>query len=269
MTIEQLRKIGKRLRTEVLSHLKDLRKEDSFGRGASGDITNPIDKKAEDIVIEEIEKLREPVTLVSEECGIRDINGGGLKLLLDPIDGSRNALSGIPLFSTSIAVVDGETISDTLIGYVINLISGDEYWALKGQGSYLNAARVTTQQDDALMVIAYEAQTPKVDMPAIIPLLSLFRRARCFGSTALDMAFLSQGAVSMFVTPALSRSFDFVAGYLLVKEAGGIVTDLSGNGIEDLEVGLKRITPLLASANESLHRRALQVLLKNSQIKKH
>jgi myo-inositol-1(or 4)-monophosphatase len=262
MDITALRKIGGRLRKEILSHLEELRKADSFGKGASGDVTNPIDKKAEDIVLEEVEKLRESVTIVSEECGFKDIRGGGMKLLLDPIDGSRNALSGIPVFSTSIAVVDGESIGDAQIGYVINLISGDEFWAIKGKGSYLNTMKMTTQQDDTLRVVAYEAQTPKVDIPKIVPLLSLFRRARCFGSTALDMAFLAQGAVSMFITPSPSRSFDFAAGYLLIKEAGGIVTDLKGKGIEKCEVGIKRITPLLASANEKLHKKALDVLKK-------
>lgn len=262
MDITALRKIGKRLRKDLLSHLEELRKADSFGKGASGDVTNPIDKRAEDIVLEEVEKLTEPVTIVSEECGFKNIKGGGVRLLLDPIDGSRNALSGIPIFSTSIAVVEGETINDTRLGYVINLISGDEFWAIKGRGCYLNAVKVRTQQDDVLRVIAYEAQTPKADMPRIIPLLSLFRRARCFGSTALDMAFLAQGAVSMFVTPSPSRSFDFGAGYLLIKEAGGIVTDLSGKGIEKCDAGLKRTTPLLASANEKIHRKALEALKK-------
>ncbi len=262
MDIKALRKIGKRLRKEILSHLEELRNADSFGKGAGGDITNPIDKRAEDIVLKEVEKLKEPITVVSEECGFKNINGGGVKLLVDPIDGSRNALSGIPVFSTSIAVVDGETISDTRMGYVINLISGDEFWAIKGKGSYLNAGAIKTQQDDTLRVVAFEAQTPKIDIPRIIPLLSLFRRARCFGSTALDMAFLAQGAISVFVTPSLSRSFDFVSGYLLIEESGGIVTDLNGKGIGKFEVGLKKITPLLASANANLHERALDALRK-------
>jgi myo-inositol-1(or 4)-monophosphatase len=262
MDIKALRKIGKTLRKKILSRLEELRTADSFGKGAGGDITNPIDKRAEDIVLKEVEKLKEPITVVSEECGFKNINGGGVKLLVDPIDGSRNALSGIPVFSTSIAVVDGEKISDTRMGYVINLMSGDEFWAIRGKGSYLNAREIKTQQDDTLRVIAYEAQTPKVDIPRIIPLLSLFRRARCFGSTALDMAFLAQGAVSVFVTPSLSRSFDFVSGYLLIKESGGIVTDLDGKGIGKFEAGLKKITPLLASANENLHKRALDALRK-------
>ncbi|RJQ43711.1 MAG: hypothetical protein C4538_11550 [Nitrospiraceae bacterium] len=263
MDINTLRKIGDRLKKDILSHLTELRASESFGKGASGDVTNAIDKRAEDIVLEEAEKLGEPLTIISEECGIREIRGGGLKLLVDPIDGSRNALSGVPLFSTSIAVVDGDTIGNTSLGYVVNLISGDEFWAIKGQGSYLNNTAIKTQRDDIMKVISYEAQTPKVDIPRIVPLLSLFRRARCFGSTALDMAFLSQGAISIFITPSLSRSFDFVAGYLLVKEAGGIVTDTDGNNIDTFEIGLKKLTPLLASGNKHLHSKALEVLKKS------
>ena len=260
MNINDIRKIGERLGREIPLHLTELCAGAPIGRGASGDITHPIDKRAEDIVIEEVKKLGESVTLVSEECGVRDINGGGVRLLVDPIDGSRNAISGIPLFSTSIALVDGDTIGDTTAGYVINLISGDEFWAIKGGGSYLNGLPIKTQQDNALRVIAYEAQTPGKAISRILPLVSLFNRARCFGSTALDMAFLSQGAVSVFIVPSSSRSFDFAAGYLLVKEAGGIVTDLFGKKIDEVETGVKRSTPLLASANKELHEKALAIL---------
>ncbi|MBI5056034.1 MAG: hypothetical protein HZB61_05395 [Nitrospirae bacterium] len=260
MNITNLRKIGTRLRAEISSHLEELRKAAPLGKGASGDTTQAVDKRAEDIVIEEAEKLNIPVTIVSEECGTKEIRGGGVKLLLDPIDGSRNALSGVPLFSTSIAIIDGDTIGNTALGYVINLISGDEFWAIKGKGSFLNGTPITTQRDDTLKVIAYEAQTPKEDILRIMPLISLFRRARCFGSTALDMAFLAQGAVSVFVVPSQSRSFDFAAGYLLIKEAGGIVTDINGKDIDEIEIGVKRSTSLLASANEDLHKRALVVL---------
>ncbi len=260
MDLHDIRKIGERLKKEIPSHLDELRKGGPVGRGASGDITHPIDKKAEDIILEEVKKAGKPLTIVSEECGFKDIKGCGLKLLIDPIDGSKNALSGITLFSTSIALINGNTIRDTVIGYVVNLISGDEFWAIKGEGSFLNEMPIKTQQDNICKVIAYEAQTPKVDIPKIVPLLSLFRRARCFGSTALDMAFLSQGAVSLLVIPSLSRSFDFAAGYLLVEEAGGIVTDMDGKKIDDVEIGVKKATPLLASGNMQLHKKALEVL---------
>ena len=262
MDINDIKKIGARLRQEIPSHLHELLAGPPLGRGAGGDMTHPIDRGAEDIIFEEAEKLQKPLTLVSEEYGIKDVCGGGPKLLIDPIDGSRNALSGVPLFSTSIALVDGEMIGDTSIGYVLNLINGDEFWAIKGQGSFLNDRPIRTQQDDTCKVIAYEAQNPHKDISSILPLLSFFNRARCFGSTALDLSFLAQGAVSIFVIPSPSRSFDFAAGYLLVKEAGGIVTDLQGQAIETVKVGVKRSTTILASANGTLHQRALAAVSK-------
>lgn len=260
MDITALRKIGKRLKEEIPLLVWKLHGSEPLGKGASGDMTYPIDKMAENIIFEELEKLNEPLTIVSEEYGLKDIKGGGVKILIDPIDGSKNALSGIPLFSTSIAVVEGDSIKDTSIGYVINLINGDEYRAIKGKGSLFNAISIKTQQTDEFNVITYETQTPKIDIPKIIPLLSLFRRTRCLGSTAIDMALLAQGVVSMFVTPTPSRSFDFAGGYLLIKEAGGIVTDLNGKEVDNTPVGIKRTSPLLASGNEKLHRKALEAL---------
>ena len=260
MNITDLRKIGRRLRQEIPPLVQKFHGGAPLGKGAGGDKTYPIDKRAEEIIFEEIEKINKPVTIISEEYGFKDITGGGLKLLIDPIDGSKNAVSGLPLFSTSIAVIEGDTLEHTKLGYVINLINGDEFWAIKGGGSFLNGAPIKTQHDDICSVIAYEAQTPKIDIPKIMPLLSLFNRTRCLGSTALDMAFLAQGAVSIFTTPAPSRSFDFAAGRLLVNEAGGIVTDLDGKSLDKIPVGIEKISPILASANESLHRKALAAL---------
>ncbi len=260
MDINDIIKIGKRLKKEIPLHLDELRRGKSGGRGAGGDITHPVDRMAEDIVLEEAAGLNIPLTIVSEECGVREINGGGPRLLTDPVDGSKNAMTGITLYSTSIALIDGDCIGRVSAGYVLNLVSGDEFWAVKGKGAFMNGAPVRTQQDTGLKVINYETQTPRLDIPAIMPLLALFNRTRCLGSTALDMAFLSQGAVSVLVIPSPSRSFDFAAGYLLIKEAGGIVTDTSGRKIEDVEIGVRRATPLLASANEEIHRKALRVL---------
>ncbi len=260
MNINDLKIIGKRLRKEISPLAGKLSENVPIGKGASGDMTYPIDKKAEDIIFEEIEKLEKPVTLVSEEYGIKELKGGGAKLLIDPVDGSKNAIFGVPCFSTSIALVEGESIKDISIGYIINLANGDEFWAEKGKGSLLNGEPVKTQRDEGFNVIAYEAQAPKNDIPKIIPLLALFRRTRCLGSIAIDMALLACGAVSVFITPTPSRSFDFAAGYLLIKEAGGVITDLSGNVIEDSAVGMAKTSPLLASGNEKLHFKALEAL---------
>ena len=262
MDIGILKKIGKRLLEEIPFVRQIPFTDTALGIGAAGDKTFFIDKKAEDIVISGLDESGEALTVISEEVGVKDIKGGGTKVLVDPIDGSKNAISGIPFFCTSIAIVDGNTLKDIVLAYVVNLISGDEFWAEEGKGSFLNDKRIYTQQDDTFSLTAYEAQSPSKDIPRIMPLLSKSRKTRCLGATALDLAYLALGAVSIFVTPSLSRSFDFAGGWLLVQEAGGIFTDIKGNSIETLEVSLKKSSSLLASGNKNLHEKALRLLSK-------
>ncbi|PIW88984.1 MAG: fructose-1,6-bisphosphatase, partial [Nitrospirae bacterium CG_4_8_14_3_um_filter_44_28] len=91
-----LRNIGRQLLKEIpLLRQKPLM-QTALGVGAAGDKTFPIDKRAEDIILSALEASGEPLTIVSEEAGIYDIKGGGRKVLIDPIDGSKNAIAGIP-----------------------------------------------------------------------------------------------------------------------------------------------------------------------------
>lgn len=258
MNIQVLRSIGRHLLKEI-----PLFREESkipIGIGASGDRTYRIDKIAEDIILCGLEESGETLTIISEEAGIRDIGGGGKKVLIDPIDGSRNAISGIPFFCTSIAVADGDKVGDMELSYVLNLVSGEEFWAERGQGAFHNGEKMSTQDDEIFYLTAYEAQSPRMDIPRIIPLLAESRKTRCFGATALDLAYLAYGAISVFANPSPSRSFDFAGGWLLVKEAGGVFTDMNGNSIDAVEVGLGRSTSLLVSGNERLHDKALRLL---------
>lgn len=260
MKITILRSIGKRLLKEISSAKKY--SKTALGIGASGDKTYPIDKVAEDIILSGLDESGEALTIVSEEAGIRDIRGGGKRVLIDPIDGSRNAVSGIPFFCTSIAVADGNMVGDIETAYVVNLVNGDEFWAEKGKGAFLNGEAIHTQKDDIFYLVAYEAQAPHRDIPRIIPLLSESRKTRCLGATALDLSYLASGSISIFANPSPSRSFDFAGGWLLVKEAGGVFTDMTGNPIDAVEVSLKKSTSLLVSGNERLHENALRLLKK-------
>jgi myo-inositol-1(or 4)-monophosphatase len=260
MTIDILRSIGRRLLKEISPGNRF--SKTAIGVGASGDKTYPIDKMAEDIVLSGLKESGEALTIISEETGTKDINGGGRKILIDPVDGSRNAVSGIPLYCTSIAVVNGNSVGDIQLSYILNLVNGDEFCAEMKGGAYLNGEKIMTQKDDEFYLAAYEAQSPHKDIPAIMPLLSKSRKTRCLGSTALDLAYLACGAISLFVCPSPSRSFDFAGGWLLVKEAGGIFTDMKGDTIETVEVSLRKSAPLLVSGNKAIHEKALGLLSK-------
>ncbi|NWF52095.1 MAG: hypothetical protein HXY47_03340 [Nitrospirae bacterium] len=258
MQIRLLREIGRVLLKEI--SILRFKTASAIGVGAAGDKTYPIDKKAEDIIISKLDDSGDSFTIISEEIGIKDIKGGGKRVIIDPVDGSKNAISGIPFYCSSIAIADGETLRDIETAYIINLINGDEFWAEKGKGAFLNGNRICTQIDDTFYIIAYEAQNPSKDIMLINPLLIKARKTRCLGATALDLAYLAFGAISVFVTPSFSRSFDFASGWLLVREAGGIFTDIKGNSIEELEISLKRSSSLLAAGNERLHKKALKFL---------
>ncbi|HAM51761.1 MAG TPA: hypothetical protein DCP92_14160 [Nitrospiraceae bacterium] len=253
-----------KIREKLLVRLEEERfrplTQKAIGVGAAGDKTFPIDKIAEDTILYELESSGYPFSIVSEEYGLKEINGGGKKVLIDPIDGSKNAISGIPFYCTSIAIADGETVDSITTAYVVNLITGDEFRAEKGQGAFLNNEMISTQKDEEFYLVAYEAQTPGKDISRIVPLLSRSRKTRCLGSIALDLAYLACESISVFVNPSLSRSFDFAGGWLLVREAGGMFTDMKGDPIGDVELGLGKSVSLLASGNTRLHDKALQIL---------
>lgn len=260
MDIGTLRSIGKQLISQIRHiRLKPFTSH-SLGKGASGDKTFPIDKEAEDIIISQLEALKEPLNIVSEEYGYKEISGGGKSILIDPIDGSKNAITGIPFYCSSIAVADDKTIGSISLAYVINLLTGDEFWAERGKGAFFNGERIYSQIDDVFYLAAYEAQLPKRDIPKIINLLSEARRTRCLGATALDLAYVAYGSMSVFISPAPSRSFDFAGGWLLVKESGGVFTDFNGRCIEDAPIGIQKSVTLLASGNKGLHEKALKLL---------
>lgn len=260
MEIEFLKNIGQKLFKEI-SSVKPQFLSASLGRGASGDITFPIDKLAEDRIIEAFEKEGIKINIITEERGVKLIDDNNLSLIIDPIDGSKNAVSGIPFFSTSIAIADGKTLKNLKLGYIINLINGDEFWAERGEGAFFNGERIKTKNNEKPIIIGFEASSPYEAIKNILPLFRIANRVRCFGSTALDLAHLSMGALSIFVTPTPSRIFDFSAGILIAKESGAMVTDIKGDSIEDLEVAFNTKTTLLVSANALLHKKALDLLI--------
>jgi myo-inositol-1(or 4)-monophosphatase len=257
--LEIFKHIGKKLREGLSVVLNMEGGKVPLGKGAGGDKTFPVDKWAEDIIIAALAKARregEAFTLISEELGVRKFGEGGKIVLVDPIDGSNNAKSGIPFFSTSLALLNGNTLDKLEVGYVMNLAVGDEFWAVRGNGAYKNGTRIKTSATQGITIVAYEASSPATDIPRIMQA----KRTRCFGSTALDLSYLASGAISVFATATASRAFDYAAGMLILEEADGVITDIEGTVLDHIVVGLNRTVPLLASKNDSTHVMALNLL---------
>ncbi len=260
ITLSLLKEIGSKLKDVIPPLRLSKHASEVLGKGAAGDKTFEVDQVAEELIVSELKKHGVSATIVSEELGEVEINGGGYRVIIDPIDGSKNAVTGIPLFCSSIAVAEDNRVDSLVLSYVLNYISGDEYWAEKGQGAYMNGKRLQSQQDNHIKVVLYETQVPGHDIRRILPLLSLANRTRCLGATALDLAFVASGAATVYVNPAPTRSFDYAGGLLLLKEAGGIFTDIDGNDYGKIELTMKKTPPILASANKDVHEMALRSL---------
>jgi myo-inositol-1(or 4)-monophosphatase len=266
--LENFKSIGKNMRDGLSVILAKEGGMIPLGKGAGGDKTFPVDKWAEDIIIAALARAQsagESFTLISEEMGIQKFGEGSKIVLVDPIDGSNNAKSGIPFFSTSLALLNGTTLDTLAVGYVINLAVGDEFWALRGNGAYKNGARIRTSATPGITIVAYEASSPANDIPRIMPLIAQAKRTRCFGSTALDLSYLASGALSVFAAATASRAFDYAAGMLILEEADGVITDIEGGALDRVVAGLDRTVPLLASKNDATHAVALQVLASHRQ----
>jgi myo-inositol-1(or 4)-monophosphatase len=169
-------------------------REPVVGDGLGGDETTAVDKAAEDAILARLRDL--DVTVVSEEVG--RLGSGQTVVVVDPIDGSLNAKRGIPFFSVSIAVADGERMGDVHFGYVYDFGTGEEWVARRGEGATLTS------------LVARDA--PRV--------AELAYRLRIMGSLALSLCHLAAGRVDGVCSLKGARSVDIAAAQLLVREAG-------------------------------------------------
>lgn len=194
-------------------------REPVVGAGMGGDDTTAIDAEVERAVVARFDATGEGFTLVSEELGVR--KGGDTWVVLDPIDGSINAKRGLPFFSISVAVAEGGTMDDVVLGYVYDFGSGEEWVAERGGGARLNdAALGGDPPKDRIELLALEATRTDLVATHTPALVGLVHRLRIFGSLALSLCHLAEGRVDAVCSLKAARSVDIAAAQLLVRERG-------------------------------------------------
>lgn len=196
------------------------------GRGEGGDVSLVIDRAAEDAIFAQLEQTRLPLTVVSEERGRIELNGGGrVHVVIDPICGSRNAKRGLPGWCVSIAVAGGPTLGDVRWAYIRDGAHGEEWWARAGEGAFLDDAPVRELDPDApLELVGLEFIHPDLVAGAADKLASTgIARLRAIGSIALTLCYVASGRLDALVTLAGCRSVDIAAGQLILREVGGVL----------------------------------------------
>jgi myo-inositol-1(or 4)-monophosphatase len=236
----------------------------SLSVGAGGDTTMELDRAAEDVVFSELAGLAKrgvTFSVLSEEAGQRSFGADYPLILVDPVDGSLNAKQGVPLFGLMLAVLDGPTVGDTFAGLVLNLMTGEEWSAVRGQGARRSGkplSRLASTSDHRIELLGLES-TPRA-LEVAQPLVERAGKIRILGSMAISIALTSAGGFDVLCAPMPVRVFDMAASLLLLAEAGGVATNLKGETIDSLTCDLKTRSTLLCASTRELHSRALDLL---------
>lgn len=246
-------KAGKGLRRDFgeVEHLQ-------ISRKGPADFVSTADFQAQKVLREELAKARPTFGFIMEENdGAADSSDKAEKWIVDPLDGTTNFLHGVPHWAISIAAMrEGEIIA----GLVYNPITDEMFWAEKGAGAFLNnqRLRVSARSDMSDCLVATglpwkgapkDAALVMKEVGTIMPQVSGIRRA---GAASLDMAYVAAGRYDAYWESGLGV-WDFAAGVVMVKEAGGFVAPLQ-QGQNPLTSGA------IIATNAQIHDKMVQSL---------
>ncbi len=213
------------------------------------DFVSAADHKAERVVREELSRVRPRYGFLMEEAGAIAGSDTSNRWIVDPLDGTTNFIHGIPHFAVSVAL---ERDNELVAGVVYNPITDELYWAEKGKGAFLNGRRLRVAGRKTMDVSLFATGIPFSGKPdhelflrQLERVMAVSSGVRRFGSAALDLAYTAAGRYDGFWETGL-KPWDIAAGIVLVREAGGFVTDLDGRP-ETMASGN------VLAANETLH----------------
>ncbi len=225
---------------------------EDLGLGADGTPTKLIDDAAEKTCIQMLKKKNENFNILSEEAGFID-NKAYYTLVMDPIDGTHNAIRGIPFYSLSLALGRSK-LSDVEYGLVRNLVTGDTYWAERGKGAFFNDKSIATRSypkmDSMFSIYIGQRSTKRTHEIVKIP-----RRGRALGCASLEMCLVAQGALDVYYhnySPIEygMRVTDIAASTLILREAKGEVFNDTYDILE-MNFDIKSRTNVIAVGDKS------------------
>jgi myo-inositol-1(or 4)-monophosphatase len=220
------------------------------------DFVSTADSRTERILVEELTRARPGYGFLVEEGGAIEGRDKTHRFIIDPIDGTTNFLHGIPQFAISIGLEREDQLVSALI---FNPVTDEMYLAEKGHGAYLNDRRLRVAARHNLSDILVASGAPflgkdgrDVFLAELNGIIGATAGMRRFGSAALDLAWVASGRFDAFWERNL-KPWDIAAGILIVREAGGVVSDMDGRE------SMMDCGHILAT-NDALHRPLLDLL---------
>ena len=225
-------------------------------RKGPGDFVSAADRKAEKVLREALEKARPGYGFVMEESGIVEGSDQSHRWHIDPLDGTTNFLHGLPHFAISVGL---EREGQVVAGIVYDPVKDELFIAEKGKGAFLNNRRLRVAARGAVADAVVACGLPHMgkgdhgqfmrEAAALMPQVAGLRR---LGAAALDLAYVACGRLDAFWERGLN-SWDIAAGMVLIREAGGYISDADAGNVP-----LK--TGSIACGNEVLHRELVKLL---------
>lgn len=220
------------------------------------DFVSTADMRAEKVIKAELRKARPDWGFLMEESGADEGRDPRHRWIVDPLDGTTNFLHGIPHVAISIAL---EKEGEIIAGVVMNPITDEVYWAEKGQGAFMNDRRLRVSSRRAIEQSLFATGIPFRGRPGHQPFLRELGRVmavsagiRRMGVASLDLAFTAAGRFEGYWESGL-QPWDVAAGVILVREAGGFVTEMDG-GPNPVHGGT------VLAANQHMHAALREVL---------
>ncbi|MEM1563174.1 MAG: inositol monophosphatase family protein [Candidatus Bathyarchaeia archaeon] len=263
----QCRNNVKRRITPLLGNAH-IQKQLSLGIGAGGDPIKQVDMEAEKAIVETIAEYGVSFTLISEESGIKEYgeSPGENYVTADPIDGTTNLTRGIPFYATSIAVSAKPELNAVHTALVADLFHGTTYTAKKGQGAYRDNKKISpskqTTLEDAVVGIDLNTYKAREIAPCLTSLIEKTKHIRHLGANALELCYVADGTTDAFIDiRGKLRATDTAAAWLIIREAGALITTPNGKPLNAKLDPRGRLT-FVASANQQIHEKVLSLIKK-------
>jgi myo-inositol-1(or 4)-monophosphatase len=255
------------IQTAIKPCLKTLRDPlPNLGMGAGGDMMKPVDLAAETAIVDTLKKHSVSFTLISEESGIKEYGANPQKcyLCVDPIDGTTNLMHGLPFYASSIAVSHKPELSNVYGGMVVDLAHDVTYTAFEGKGAYRNGKKIMSSKtsflDEAVVGMDLNTFKAKSVVPKVTALIENTKHIRHFGANALEVCYVADGLTDAFVDlRGKIRTTDVAAGFLIVKEAGGVVTTPDNKPLNVKLDPAQRLS-FIASGNLQIHQKIISLV---------
>ncbi|UCG44737.1 MAG: hypothetical protein JSV58_04870 [Candidatus Bathyarchaeota archaeon] len=256
--LDVLIECSKKIRRDVLPLFGSVEAAIGFGIGAGGDVMKRIDLAAEKALIDTVQNLDMSCTLISEESGVKKLGSTPADYFLttDPVDGTTNAVRGLPFIATSIAVSKTTYLKDVEVALVSDLFHDITYTASRDGGAHKNGKAIqsssTPTLEGAVVGVDLSAVRRKESITPLLGLLQKIEHFRHLGANALELCYVADGTTDAFVDlRGKLRVTDIAAASLILREAGGVMVSLKGEELNAPLTTTQKVS-FISAANTSL-----------------